>query len=121
MKLLMVFIIEYFVVQLVVEELGGFVVGDFMEIDLKDFVGGFNVQGKLKKMKGSLDDDKCQCWLDEIWGYVEGGVSVGQSDEVFVVGLEMRELIEVLLNQFVEVKGDILVLYVILMREFVVV
>jgi hypothetical protein len=117
MKSLMAFITEHLAAQLAAEELGGPVVGDLMEIDSKDLAGGFNAQGKLKKTKGSLDDDKRQRRLDEIWGHVEGGASAGQSDEASAAGLEMRELTEALLNQLAEAKGDISASYVTLTRE----
>ncbi|POR36372.1 Uncharacterized protein TPAR_03418 [Tolypocladium paradoxum] len=113
MKSLLGFIDNHLAAMLAAEELGGPVVGDVMDLGPEDLAAGFNAQGKLKKAKDGVNQDKRQRRIDDIWG--TGDEPAG--DEVAAAGREMRRLTEELLNTLVEAKGDNSASYVMLARE----
>ncbi|KND90126.1 hypothetical protein TOPH_05244 [Tolypocladium ophioglossoides CBS 100239] len=118
MKSLHVFIDGHLAAMLAAEELGGPVVGDAMGLGPEDLAAGFNAQGKPKKAKDGVNQDKRQRRIDDIWG--TGDQQAGQGDagdEVAAAGREMRQLTEALLNALVEAKGDNSASYVTLARE----
>lgn len=107
------FIDKHLAAMLAAEELGGPVVGDIMDIDSNDLASGFNAQGKAKKHKGNLNEDKRQRRIDEIWGNPESQ----REDEVTAAGSEMKKLLQALVQQLEEAKGDNSASYVALSRE----
>jgi hypothetical protein len=119
MKVFNKFIDDHLAAMLAAEELGGPVVGDMMDIDTEDLVAGFSTQGKLKKSKGSADQEVRQRRIDDIWGeaYDQGERKMRKRDEATAAGQEMRELTEQLLNRLMESGGDSSAAYVKLARE----
>lgn len=116
-KALRSFIDDRLAAMLAAEELGGPVVGGIMNIDNEDLAAGFNAQGKLKKAKGEVNEDKRQRRLDEIWGInadEQGGQPV---DEVTAAADETKQLLQALIQQLEEAKGDNSSSYVVLPRE----
>lgn len=87
---------------LAVEELGGPVVGDMMEVDEKVLIAGFNQQGKpMKSRKESTGNEiERKRRIDDIWGPpdVSDGTKVGQRSEKEAAGAAFRALTEDLLN-----------------------
>lgn len=123
MKSLNNFFDAHLAAMLAAEELGGPVVGDLMDIDPEDLGAGFSAQGKLKKPKEDVNQDKRQRRIDEIWGNKNAEDEHGQeggaerTDEVVLAGKEMRELTEELLNKLAEARGNNADSYVQLSRE----
>lgn len=117
------FIDEHLAPMLAAEELGGAVVGELMEIDADDIAAGFNAQGKPKKSKGTVNEDKRQRRIDEIWGAATSGSGSNHKrrpsgdDEVTVAGREMKQLTQSLVEQLQEARGDNSASYVTLSRE----
>ena len=87
---------------LAVEELGGPVVGDLIDIDDGVIEAGFNNQGKAKKVKptSSNKDTKRQQRIDEIWGSLDEDdePETERRSEKEAAGAEFRSLTEDLLN-----------------------
>jgi hypothetical protein len=103
---------------LAAEELGGPVVGGMVDIETDALATGFNAQGKLKKPQDSTKDSdgRRQRRLDEIWGNaVEGDNEL--VDEVTAACNEMKQLLQALIQQLEEAKGDNSRSYVRLPRE----
>jgi len=96
------FIDDHLAAMLAVEELGGPIVGQIVDVNEELLEGGFNVQGKPKKAKPS--EDKRQRRIDQIWGPKpeDDGRSKEPWDEKRAAAAEMRELTEQLLNRLVE-------------------
>lgn len=118
------FIDQHLAAMLAAEELGGPVVGDLMDVDGSDLASGFNAQGKLKKPKDGVNEDKRQRRIDEIWGTGTGtgtgtgaDTGMGDGDEVSAAGREMKQLTQALVEQLQEAKGDNSASYVTLARE----
>lgn len=117
------FIDQHLAAMLAAEELGGPVVGELMDVDGSDLASGFNAQGKLKKSKGGVNEDKRQRRIDEIWGTGTGtstgtGTGPGEDDdEVSAAGREMKQLTQALVEQLQEARGDNSASYVTLSRE----
>jgi hypothetical protein len=111
------FIDDHLAGMLAIEELGGPIVGQLVDVDEELLEGGFSTQGKPKKAKPS--EDKRQRRIDEIWGTRpdDDGRSKEPWDEKRAAAAEMRELTELLLNSLVEADGNGLGAYVDLQRE----
>ena len=111
------FIDDHLAAMLAVEELGGPIVGQIVDVDEELLEGGFSTQGKPKKAKPS--EDKRQRRIDEIWGPrpEDDGKSEEPWDEKRAAAAEMRELTELLLNSLVEADKNGVGAYVNLQRE----
>jgi len=111
------FIDDHLAPMLAVEELGGPIVGQILDVDEELLEGAFGTQGKPKKAKPS--EDKRQRRIDEIWGPrpEEDAHSKEPWDEKRAAAAEMRELTELLLNSLVEADGNGPGAYVDLPRE----
>lgn len=122
-RALRAFIDEHLAGMLAAEELGGPVVGDMMDVDEGDLASGFNAQGKPKKARTAEDGggvDKGQKRLDEMWGNGGGGGEGDNEEEVdkaTAAGNEMKQLLQALVQQLGEAKGDNSASYVKLGRE----
>ncbi|KAI6249819.1 hypothetical protein HI914_01601 [Erysiphe necator] len=91
------FVDENLASMLVVEELGGPVVGQMMTVDEKIFESGFTNHGKVKKTKFS--EDKRQGRINHIWG--SSSQEKENWDEKSAAASEIKELIEKLLNNVI--------------------
>lgn len=113
------FIDEHLAPMLAAEELGGPIVGEVLDIDEEMLEAGFNAQGKVKRTKNGVTEDKRQRRIDEIWGPGPEGSGKGKEpwDEKHAAAAEMRELTEQLLNSLVEAEGGGTGAYVELERE----
>lgn len=113
------FVDNHLAAMLAAEELGGPVVGEILDADELDLEAGFNNQGKAKRRKSSVNEDKRQQRIDEIWGEAtaDGRKSREPRDEKSAAASEMRELTEQLLNSLVEAEGGEGDAYVELKRE----
>jgi hypothetical protein len=109
------FIDDYLAPMLAAEELGGPIVGDVLDIDEDMLEAGFSAQGKVKRSKRPMNEDKRQRRINEIWAARPAGD--GPRDETQEAGAEMRELTEQLLNSVVEAEGGRSGVYVDLERE----
>ncbi len=111
------FIDDHLAAMLAVEELGGPVVGQLLDIDEETLQGGFSTQGRAKKAKPS--EDRRQRRIDEIWGPRPEGDERSKEpwNEKRAAAAEMRELTEQLLNSLVEADGNGPGAYVDLQRE----
>jgi hypothetical protein len=109
------FIDEYLAPMLAAEELGGPIVGDALDVDEEMLEAGFSMQGKVRRAKKGVSEDKQQRRIDEIWG--AGREEDGPRDEKQEAAAEMRELTEQLLNSAVEAEGRGPGVYVDLKRE----
>lgn len=110
------FIDGYLAPMLAVEELGGPIVGEMLDVN-EDLLGGaFNAQGKAKKVKPN--NDKRQRRIDQIWGpRPEEGRTKEPWNEKRAAAAEMRDLTEQLLNNLVDADGNGPGPYVELQRE----
>jgi len=93
---------EHLSAMLAAEELGGPVVGEMVDVDDTILGAGFNQQGKARKLRSStsLDEEKRQRRIDEIWGRTDSGdadLNDARSEKE-AAGAEMRALTEDLLN-----------------------
>jgi len=110
------FIDDYLAPMLAVEELGGPIVGEMLDVDEEILGGVFGTQGKQKKTKPN--EDKRQRRIDQIWGpRPEDGQTKEPWDEKRAAAAEMRELTEQLLNSLVDAEGTGPGAYVELQRE----
>lgn len=111
------FIDDHLAAMLAIEELGGPIVGQLVDVDEELLEGGFSTQGKPKRAKPS--EDKRQRRIDEIWGPRpdDDGRSKEPWDEKRAAAAEMRELTELLLNSLVEADGNGPGAYIDLPRE----
>lgn len=109
------FIDEHLASMLAAEELGGPIVGDVLDIDEGMLEAGFSTQGKVKRSKKVMSDDKRQRRIDEIWG--ARSEDDEPRDERQAAAAEMRELTEQLLNSAVEAEGRGPGVYIDLDRE----
>ncbi|CAH0028682.1 unnamed protein product [Clonostachys rhizophaga] len=117
-KSLRQFIDEHLAPMLAAEDLGGPIVGDMMDIDQEDLESGFNAQGKPKRAKAGDGVEKGQRRLDEIWGDGgEGRQDRDSEDKTAAAGSEMKQLLQALVQQLDEAKGDNSRSYVKLARE----
>jgi len=105
------FIDEHLAGMLAAEELGGPIVGGIMDVDEEMLEAGFSTQGKARKPKANVNQDKRQRRIDEIWGQKADDEEPWNEQEA--AGAEMRTLTEELLNSLVEGPGT----YVELKRE----
>lgn len=110
------FIDDHLAMMLAMEELGGPVVGELIDVDETDLESGFNAQGKSKKQKDMLGRQRR---IDEIWGQhrTREGQAEQPWNEITAAASEIRELTELLLNSLVEADGGISDGYVELDRE----
>lgn len=96
------FVDKHLAAMLAVEELGGPVVGDMLDIDEEILKAGFTKQGNAKKprVENSTSDAKRKTRIDEIWGppSEEHEVEKGQRTEKEAAGGAFRNLSEDLLN-----------------------
>jgi hypothetical protein len=113
------FVDNHLAAMLAAEELGGSVVGEILDAEELDLEAGFNSQGKARRRKSSVNEDKRQQRIDEIWGEttVNGRKSREPRNEKSAAAAEMRELTEQLLNNLVEAEGGEGDPYVELQRE----
>lgn len=100
------FIDEHLAAMLAAEELGGPVVGEFLDVDEQNLEAGFSTQGKARKMKDAPSEGKRQRRIDEIWGprrevQAAGGGEAEWNEKTAAAGA-MRELTEKLLNSLME-------------------
>ncbi|KAE8449359.1 hypothetical protein EG329_008260 [Mollisiaceae sp. DMI_Dod_QoI] len=111
------FIDNHLAAMLAVEELGGPIVGDVLDINEEMLEGGFSAQGKLKRVKPS--EDKRQRRIDQIWGPrpAENEDAEEPWDEKRAAATEMRDLTEQLLNSLMEADGNGPGAYIELKRE----
>jgi hypothetical protein len=111
------FIDDHLAAMLAIEELGGPIVGQLVDVDEELLEGSFSTQGKPKKARPS--EDKRQRRIDEIWGpRPEDDRRMSEPwDEKRAAAGEMRELTEQLLNSLVEADGKGASAYVDLPRE----
>ena len=101
------FIDEHLAPMLAAEELGGPIVGGILDVDEEMLEAGFSTQGKARKTRNGINEDKRQRRIDEIWGPRpdEDGKVEELWDEKRAAGAEMRDLTEQLLNCLVEADG----------------
>lgn len=113
------FIDEHLAAMLAAEELGGPIVGAMVDVDQSVLDAGFSSQGKARKAKGAMNEDKRQQRIDEIWGPRPAGDGKPKEpwNEQRAAGAEMRQLTEQLLNSLVETEGGGPGAYVELERE----
>ena len=113
------FIDEYLAPMLAAEELGGPIVGEALNIDEAMLEGGFNSQGRAKRNKTGVNEDKRQRRIDEIWGPRPAEIEDTEEtwNETRAAAAEMRDLTEQLLNRLVEATGGGSGVYVELERE----
>lgn len=113
------FIDDHLAVMLAAEELGGPVAGEDLNVDEDSLEAGFSAQGKKKKSKANVNEDKRQRRIDEIWGArpPENRKADEPWSEKRAAAAEMRELTEQLLNSLVEADGNGPGAYVDLQRE----
>jgi len=112
------FVDDHLAAMLAIEELGGPVVGDLQDIDETMLETGYNSQGKSKKARSILNEDKRQRRIDQIWGTNPMGNGGEEAwTEKSAAAAEMRELTEQLLNSLVEADGKGPGAYVELQRE----
>jgi hypothetical protein len=109
------FIDEYLGPMLAAEELGGPIAGYVLDVDEAMLQAGFSTQGKVKRSKRGVNEDKRQRRIDEIWGARDAGDK--PRDEKEEAAMEMRELTEQLLNSVVEADGSGPGVYVDIERE----
>lgn len=110
------FIDDHLAPMLAVEELGGPIVGNSLDIDDNVLEGAFNTQGKMKKAKPK--EDKRQQRIDQIWGSrPEHDDSDEPRSEKEAAAAEMRHLTELLLNSLVKAGGNGPGAYIKLQRE----
>jgi hypothetical protein len=110
------FIDDHLASMLAVEELGGPIVGDSLDIDDEILEGAFNTKGKPKKLKPK--EDKRQQRIDQIWGSrPDFDDTKGPRNEKELAAAEMRHLTELLLNGLVQAQGSGPGSYVKLSRE----
>lgn len=87
---------------LAVEELGGPMVGDMMEVDEEVLIAGFNQQGKSRKSRKDSAGNEIERKrrIGEIWGPPDedDGTEAGQRSEKEAAGAAFRALTEDLLN-----------------------
>ena len=102
------FIDEHLASMLAAEELGGPVVGEFLDVDESNLEAGFNPQGKARKMRDAPSAGGRQRRIDEIWGPRREGQAAGEGNNIAewnektAAAGEMRELTEKLLNSLME-------------------
>lgn len=100
------FIDEHLAAMLAAEELGGPVVGAFLDVDEQNLEAGFNTQGKARKPRDAPSAGGRQRRIDEIWGprrdVHAAGADGGDWNEKTAAAGEMRELTEKLLNSLME-------------------
>lgn len=96
------FVEEHLAAMLAVEELGGPVVGEMLQVDKEALKAGFNSQGKLKKLSADAFGRKLERKrrIDEIWGPLdeEHDPEVGERSKIGAAGAAFRDLSEELLN-----------------------
>lgn len=94
------FVHEHLAAMVAVEDLGGPVVGNLLEIDENTLRAGFTQQGKPKKAKAdnSKDDAKRKRRNYEIWGSEDEDMAESTRSEKDAAGASFRELTEDLLN-----------------------
>lgn len=120
MKALRTFINEQLAPLLAAEELGGPVVGDVAEIDVRDLASGFNAAGNLKRpvAKGMAGSDKRQRRIDDIYRPNRPSAKeAAAGNEIEEAGNEMMALTEALLKQLDAAAGDNSESYVTIDRE----
>ena len=103
------FIDDHLATMLAAEELGGPVVGEFLDVDEQNLEAGFSSQGKARKMKDAPSAGGRQRRIDEIWGprrevQAAGGGEQEWNEKTAAAG-EMRELTEKLLNSLMELNA----------------
>ena len=113
------FIDDHLAAMLAVEEFGGPIVGEILDVDDGMLQAGFSTQGKTKNLKGNFNEDKQQLRIDEIWGSrpSSDGRAKEPWNEKQAAAAEMRDLTEQLLNSLVEADGGGPGAYVELQRE----
>lgn len=120
MRTLKKFVDERLGAMLAAEDLGGPVVADMMDIDEDNLVAGFSAQGRPKKAKANVDDDKRQRRIDHMWPVAEGTpekAHMKQRDEASAAAAEMKQLVEELLNKMFEAEGVAADSYIRISRE----
>ncbi|KKA26384.1 hypothetical protein TD95_001394 [Thielaviopsis punctulata] len=113
------FIEKHLAVLLAVEELGGPVVSEMMDVDAEDLAVGFTAHGRLRKPRAEPDADVRQQRIDEIWGpakTVERKRS-GEWSEKTAAAESMKRLTEKLLNQLIKAEGNDAMAYVSVEKE----
>ena len=100
MRALVRFINSTLAPMLAAEELGGPVVGDTLDVTEEMLAAGFNNQGKPKRSKAPINEDKRQRRIDDIWGLQgeDGQFEENPRNESQAAGEEMKALVEELLN-----------------------
>lgn len=113
-KALNSFIDTYLAAMLAAEEMGGPVVGEMLSVDDLTLEAGFNTKGRVKTNQRFVDKDRRQLKIDKIWSNRTTDLAQipNSLDERQVAAAEVRELIEELLNQAVDVGGRVLNGYV---------
>jgi hypothetical protein len=111
------FIDDQLAAMLAVEELGGPIVGEVLDVNEELLEGAFSTQGKPKKSKPG--EDKRQRRIDQIWGPrpEENEATEKPWDEKRAAAMELRDLTEQLLNSLMEAEGTGPGAYVELQRE----
>ncbi|KUJ23946.1 uncharacterized protein LY89DRAFT_572230 [Mollisia scopiformis] len=111
------FIDDKLAAMLAIEELGGPIVGDVLDVNEEMLEGAFSTQGKPKRAKPS--EDKRQRRIDQIWGPRPEDNQEPEEpwDEKRAAATEMRDLTEQLLNSLMEAEGTGPGAYVELKRE----
>ena len=96
------FVKEHLAAMLAVEDLGGPVVGDMIDIDDDTLEAGFNQQGKAKKVRaeGTYNDARRRRRIEEVWGPQSDGedADMGDRSEKDAAHADFRKLTENLLN-----------------------
>ena len=113
------FIDDRLAIMLAAEELGGPVTGDLLKLDDDMLIAGFSSQGRAKRIKPTVDEDKRQRRIDQIWGprAVEDEEERYERSEKDAAGAEIRALTEELLNASAEAGESGSAAYVLLQRE----
>ena len=94
------FVDQYMAAMVAVEDLGGPVVGDLLEIDEDTLRTGFTQQGRPKKAKAdkTKEDAKRKRRNEEIWGSEDEDMAESTRSEKDAAGASFRKLTEDLLN-----------------------
>ncbi|TQS39353.1 hypothetical protein Golomagni_00126 [Golovinomyces magnicellulatus] len=107
------FIEQHLAHMLAVEELGGPIVGQIIEIHDEMLQGEFNSQGKAKNAK--LHESKRQKRINQIWSTRPPNEE--KYDEKFAAAAEMKNLIKELLNKMADESTNFPDAYIKLQRE----
>lgn len=106
LKALKKFINNPLAAMLAVEETGGPVAGDLMDIDSDSIEAGFDARGKPRKAKADASSDKWQRKIDDMFCRRHDQDEDSTPDQRATARDEMQRLIEELMNQLMAASGS---------------